>query len=281
MSSSLQSSSSHIARCSSRAAWAITPRRFSTGLVRTQPQTETATSASSSSAAPEVAPAPSSSTPQRPLSAALILSRQPTLLREPTRFERAYFAYNQKLRRALAQPFPREFYFKKGSAAEQRFDATERRRVALLEKESTAAGSVLAGLEAGKGDAPDAATQGQTAEQGAAGAEVDPDAELYATLPRRTAADEKGDVRSLERALDRTLFLLVRNGKEGNAPWRFPAARLDREGKENLHQAAPRGVQSILGRDMDLWLVGHAPVGFLPPVSADAATAEKVSAPGL
>ena len=50
-------------------------------------------------------------------------------------------------------------------------------------------------------------------------------------MPRVTEADHTGDVKSLNRALQRTLYLLVR-GKDGR--WGFPTSGLI--GKENLHQ---------------------------------------------
>lgn len=48
-------------------------------------------------------------------------------------------------------------------------------------------------------------------------------------MPRITEADKKGDVKSLNRALQRTLYLLVKN-KEGR--WEFPQDRLK---EEHLH----------------------------------------------
>ncbi len=60
-------------------------------------------------------------------------------------------------------------------------------------------------------------------------------------LTRRTEADERGDVRSLERALTRTLYLLVKRkkvqGKEG-AFWSFPNGVV--EGKEGLKEVSLR-----------------------------------------
>ena len=58
-------------------------------------------------------------------------------------------------------------------------------------------------------------------------------------LPRITEADKAGDLRSLNRSLARTLYLVVR-GKEGR--WGFPSAGL--VGKESLHivgQFRPKG----------------------------------------
>ena len=49
-------------------------------------------------------------------------------------------------------------------------------------------------------------------------------------MPRVTEADKMGDVKSLDRALQRTLYLLVKGGKGG---WKFPTAGL--VPKEDLH----------------------------------------------
>lgn len=60
-----------------------------------------------------------------------------------------------------------------------------------------------------------------------------------AGLGRVTAADEIGDVRSLERKLSRTLYLLVKrkrvDGKEG-AFWSFPSGVVG--GKEGLKEVS-------------------------------------------
>ncbi len=48
-------------------------------------------------------------------------------------------------------------------------------------------------------------------------------------MPRVTEADKVGDLRSLNRALTRTLYLVVK----GRGQWRFPSSVL--EGKESLH----------------------------------------------
>lgn len=54
-----------------------------------------------------------------------------------------------------------------------------------------------------------------------------------APQPRVSEADKKGDKTRLDRAMDRTLYLVVkRDGKD--AKWEFPAAALSTE--ENLHE---------------------------------------------
>jgi large subunit ribosomal protein L46 len=64
-------------------------------------------------------------------------------------------------------------------------------------------------------------------------AEVIPEADVVPVerpVERESEADKKGDVKRLDRAMDRTLYLVVK-GKDG---WGFPADRLLSEG-ETLH----------------------------------------------
>lgn len=176
------------------------------------------------------------STSTASISAALLLSRPPTIVRDPTAFESAYFLYNAKLQHSLAQPFPKDFYFKKGSAAEVQFSAEEKARKELYSGKVDEAAVEKAAAAAIK-------KRKQEEEEGSVVAEVQEGVpteqdELYATAPRRTAADESGDVKSLDRALDRTLFLVVR-GQDGR--WRFPAQKVaeKKDGElEALHRVS-------------------------------------------
>jgi large subunit ribosomal protein L46 len=66
-----------------------------------------------------------------------------------------------------------------------------------------------------------------------------------AGLKRKTAADEKNDQRSLERLLQRTLYLLVRRKAREGKPenWVFPNGSLEgREGLNQVSQAVKRGI---------------------------------------
>jgi large subunit ribosomal protein L46 len=56
-------------------------------------------------------------------------------------------------------------------------------------------------------------------------------------MGRRTEADEKADVKRLDRALERTLYLVVK-GKDGK--WRFPEG--DVPTQEALHEVSEFGV---------------------------------------
>ncbi|PWN46739.1 hypothetical protein IE53DRAFT_391101 [Violaceomyces palustris] len=194
----------------------------------------------------------SSSSSSNNLISSLILSRPPTILREPTAFEKAYFDYNRKIAQTLQQPFPKDFYFKKGSSAEKDFE---------LDLKTNQPGFSKASPSSEK-DASLTGSDQDLATSTSEASENDAEAGLYQTLPRTTKADEVNDTRSLERKLDRTLYLLVKNNAGGkDSEWDFPKRKLDLQAKESLHQAAPKAVKESLGKDMDIWMITNSPVG--------------------
>merc|ERR1712166_204222 len=69
---------------------------------------------------------------------------------------------------------------------------------------------------------PDAVFAASTREQARAAEEG---ATKFEPAPRRTKADEQNDMRSLDRALDRTLYLLVQDGDS----WNFPQCAVGQE----------------------------------------------------
>ena len=169
----------------------------------------------------------------------LLLSRKPTILPTPTPIESSLYAYNAKLERALSQTFPRDLYFKKGSAAETQFLEDEKEREAFMKggnKESNDATFISS--------VPLSSAQSQTA------------------TSRKTKADETNDVRSLERSLDRTLFLVVKGEKAGEK-WTLPHSVISTTGSESLHSAAHASVTDLLGEDMDIWMVTNYPIGII------------------
>lgn len=179
-----------------------------------------------------------------PLSAALLVTRAPVLQREPTALEREYYRFNTELAHKLQQPFPRDMYFKKGSAAESRFDEyyTQLQKTWELKTDTRDPSKQV------RKDAPS-----------------DSDAELYATMPRTTDADAQKNVKSMERALDRTLYLFVTDKRDGGA-WRFPSKALpaERTPQDSLHATAMSAATETLGDTMDLWLVSKLPVAVVP-----------------
>lgn len=231
---------------------------------------------------------------------ALVLSRAPTLLREPSPLEHAVYSYNQKLNRHLAVPLNPDFYFKPGSSAELAYLKAEAERVKLdfttiRSRGNLAAASVAATPAKGQpaeelvsAGQPTAANPAEsvmdTSPEGEAeGAAESESFDSYAVRSRRTEADEANDQTSLDRAGDRTLYLLIKSRETSNA-WRFPSDVVDLASKtesvpdksedaaedamvdimvatDTLHAAAPRAVTKALGDSIDVWLLNSLPVG--------------------
>jgi len=175
--------------------------------------------------ATDTASTPRSKKSLRPhISTAIILNRSPIITRTPTLFEQAYYAYQARIRRALHNPFPYDFYFKQGTLLETRFNIEERKRERLafgpgfLEKEDVSE----------EKRAADMAAVEQLALQEGEGEEL---------MPRTQPENVEGDVKSLDRRGKRNLYLLLHVLEDGKDMWRFPQG--DVEKGQFLHQVRP------------------------------------------
>jgi large subunit ribosomal protein L46 len=172
----------------------------------------------------------------------MILTRPPLVTRKLTSFENAFFFYQKRLEERLNTPFVTSVYFKPDTARRIEWDLKVKERQGTVAKElgnyhgksawawndeikvddtlssqESLVGSLLKDAQLRVSD----------------DAELIPEEDIVPIEPppsRVTEADEKGDVRRLDRKLDRTLYLVVK-GKDG---WAFPADVIP-EG-ENLHQ---------------------------------------------
>lgn len=173
----------------------------------------------------------------------MLVSRPPVLQRAPDALEREYYRFNTALAHRLQQPFQVDQYFKKGSTAEMRFQAyyEQLKKTWDVSTETVSRDELQRKAENSESEA-----------------------ELYATLPRTTDADAQNDVRTLDRALDRTLYLVVKRGDD--AAWRLPALALptERTVNDSLHATAEDAVTDVIGDEMDLWLVSKLPIAVVP-----------------
>ncbi|KAG0165843.1 54S ribosomal protein L17 mitochondrial [Apophysomyces sp. BC1034] len=182
--------------------------------------------------------------------ASVILSRAPQITRDSTAFEQAYFDYKEKLDRQSAAAFPTDFYFKKGSVAERRWKEEEAARQAAMKDFSKSLTEVTAEThERLKGDKTIATTMN-----------------VVEKASRETEADQKKDVKSLDRSLQRTLYLVLHKPNDAQNPWQFPQGQL--ESNEYLHEAAERRLKEECGPDMDVWFVGRQPITFYKQAAA-------------
>ncbi|KAF8937709.1 54S ribosomal protein L17 mitochondrial, partial [Haplosporangium gracile] len=186
--------------------------------------------------------------------AGAVVSRQPLILRDLTPFEKEYFLYQKNLERDHAAAFGAEFYFKKGSVAERRWKQQEVERQAAASGTASSAGAGAKGSKSSKGAAAAEEVQNEVTEE-------DRVAALEAKIQfndRITDADRSNDVRSLERALARTLYLIVKKPREQHV-WQFPQGGV--RVCENLQEATGRELSEECGSNMDLWFVGRVPIG--------------------
>ncbi|KAG1730586.1 39S mitochondrial ribosomal protein L46-domain-containing protein [Suillus lakei] len=216
-----------------------------------------ATEVSAASAAPEVARVDAALLKKaaRPiLHTGIILNRSPIITRTPTAFEKAYYAYQARIHRALHNPFPYDFYFKQGSPLESRFNIEERRR------ERKAFGAPF-GMQTGETSEAEKLAEATMRDEEEA-------------MPRVHEADINSDFKNLHRRGQRNLYLLLQKQENGMAVWRFPQGSVDKG--ELLHHAATRGLEVECGNNMDTWIVSRNPIGvFHPPSPASTDSAEE------
>lgn len=178
-------------------------------------------------------------------SAGVILCRSPIITRELSEFEKAFYDYQQHLKSRLSSPFPTDFYFTKGSLASKRWLAGEEERSRANE---LIAKSDVSTSETGE-------ITGQEREM-----QEEEDVASNVAVSRITESDRKGDTKSLDRKLDRTLFLLMKKPRSKHA-WQFPQGAVG--AGEVLHESTSRILATLAGKDMNTWTVGRAPVGHI------------------
>lgn len=192
------------------------------------------------------------------VNAGVVLSRPPQITRDLHPFEAAFFLYQRRLNERLALPFTRYFYFKKRTPADLEWKRKMKQRLTPARDIGRYKGygdeawndEVLMGAEESKFEwqverlLEDAETTGADAQEAATTAankkvEHEP---VDRPMPRVTEADLKNDTKSLNRALQRTLYLLVKN-KEGT--WQFPQDRLNEENLHGVRYTCSKGEKNV------------------------------------
>lgn len=183
------------------------------------------------------------------IKASVLLSRPPLLTRNLTPFEKAYFLYQRRLNERLALPFTRYFYYQRGTPGDVDWKRkikerkTPARDIGVYDAYSKTLAwndELLLGESESEPDAQiDALVKDAEAEVGAGENENFEETagkkqkqKVERPMPRITKADRAGDFQSLNRALTRTLYLVVKS--QGAKPrWEFPSSFV--EAKESLN----------------------------------------------
>lgn len=178
----------------------------------------------------------------------MILTRAPLLTRPLADFEQSYFFYQKRLNERLTMPFITSVYFKPDTPALIDWNMKVKDRKGTVAKElgvyngkaSTAWDDELAvGDGLSKHDKAVELLLKDAVMRVSDDAEIIPEedrAPPEALAPRVSEADIKGDQTRLDRAMERTLYLVVRKAGRKKDVWEFPAAGLSTE--ENLHEVS-------------------------------------------
>ncbi|EFQ27071.1 NUDIX domain-containing protein [Colletotrichum graminicola] len=208
--------------------------------------------------------------PNYHIKAGVILTRAPLLTRPLTAFEQAYFFYQKRLNERLSLPFITSVYFKPDTPALIDWNMKVKDRQGTVAKElgvynGKASQAWDDELMVGDGLSNHDTTIDLLLKDSVM--RVSDDAEIIPEedrappeplAPRVSEADHKRDTTRLDRAMDRTLYLVVKKVSKDGAKWEFPAAGMSTE--ENLHEAAQRILDETAGVNMNTWMVGRVPV---------------------
>ncbi|GAW12794.1 hypothetical protein ANO14919_021650 [Xylariales sp. No.14919] len=200
----------------------------------------------------------------------VILTRAPLVTRALTPFENSFFFYQKRLNERLVLPFRHTFYFKKDTASDLdwRIKFEERGKIAAKElgryyaqgrnawNDELLVGSTLSNEERVREillkDAELRVTEdGEEAP-------LDEIVPVERPMERVTEADKTNDIRRLDRALDRTLYLVV---QRTDGRWQFPTEDVPTD--EHLHETAARALELAAGVNMNTWIVGRVPVAHI------------------
>lgn len=194
--------------------------------------------------------------------AGIILSRPPILTRTPCAFERAFYLYQKRLNERTTSPFAHKFYFKPQQPASIDFKLKFDDRYHVMTREvgrhrqtqpDGSVGSLDRLTRKGRDAWDDEAlldvgslysepeymlerlyteAESRVSEDGEELA-FDDRLQIERPLPRKTEADRTWDLTRLDRALDRTLYLVVQRSEGW---WQFPSDEVRPD--EALHEVS-------------------------------------------
>ncbi|KAL6925040.1 hypothetical protein ACHAPO_001993 [Fusarium lateritium] len=270
----LSTSPNVCARCASSSALPRIPARLYSSVAAAVAKTPTDASPPSN--------APNS--PPYDVRSGVILTRPPLVTRKLHPFENSFFFYQKRLEERLNTPFITGIYFKPDTARRLDWNIKVQERQGTVAKElgiyngkSSKAweDELKVGDELSNQETIVKSLLKDAESRVSDDAEVIPSDDVVPVEPpadRLTEADHKGDVKRLDRQLDRTLYLVVK-GKDG---WGFPADVIPKD--ENLHESAKRVLDQAAGVNMNTWLVSRIPVAHVvsrPKLSKEGVVEQK------
>lgn len=183
------------------------------------------------------------------INAGVVLSRPPQITRDLEPFEKAYYFYQKRLNERLALPFTKYFYFKRGTPAdvdwknkiqERRTPARDIGKYNAYASDAWNDELLLGAQESEPDHQAEMLVQDAESTANATSQDTSKKEEIPRPFPRVTEADKKGDLKSLNRLLPRTLYLLVQS-KEGQ--WNFPSSPVETD--ETIREVSYERVSTV------------------------------------
>lgn len=186
-----------------------------------------------------------------PIRSTLLLSRTPVITADLPDFQKLYYKYQKELWKRLMWTFPKWFYFREGTLAEQKYRELNKNPVYNNPNLEFVGGR------------PDIKHQRdrrfkqevhlpKTYDTTADASMVDSLSRKIVPNSRTTEADKVKDLASLERKLARTLYLVV---SEDGKTWKFPSFA----GEGPLHKVAEEGLYAMGGDKINYFCVSNKP----------------------
>jgi len=171
--------------------------------------------------------------------AAAIVERVPVVLPEIPEFEKEYLRFCEK-RDALME-------VEQASAAQKRVDEEMKLRAKKEKGSGKKKDAKSAEADKKKKDDKEDENEEQKAKE-------------LLDYPRITDADKRNDRKSLYRALENRLYLIVKKKRDSNA-WSFPQGGYEKEDGDHLRTTAERELKEECGALMNTFFIGNAPLG--------------------
>jgi len=182
------------------------------------------------------------------IAAATIVERIPVILPDVPQFELDYLSFVKKRN---------EVYDKEQSVAAQKRVDEEMKIRAKKEK----------GGGKKKGDKADETGKKSKKDNSPEGEKVVMTEEVI--YPRITNADKRNDRKSLYRALDKRLYLIVKKARSQHA-WGFPQGGWELKDGYHLRNTAERELKEECGDLLNTFFIGNAPMGYISyPIPKD------------
>lgn len=194
-------------------------------------------------------------TPAQGILSTLLLLRTPVVTADLPEFQKHFYAYQKELWKRLMWTFPKWYYYREGTLAEQRFRELNKDPVFNNPNLEFVGGRPEIRQQRDRRFKQELRLPKTYDESADDALQKDSMARKIVPNSRITDADKSNDLQSLERRLARTLYLVV--SQDSGKTWRLPTFG---NSGQPLHQAAEEGLYALGGDEINYFNVSATPM---------------------